>query len=187
MRRTFALAAVLWVLVNLAACSRSASPNDQLITAARIGDIAAVRGLIAQGADVNAPENVRGEGRPALFHAASEGHGEIAEVLIKAGAKVDEQPRGRATALCTAAFLGHKRVVEILLAAGANVNASKEGGWSPLIEASRQGHTDVVRLLLAHGADVNGKVVDGNTAMSWARTKGHRDIVELLSKSGASG
>jgi ankyrin repeat protein len=43
-----------------------------------------VQALLAKGADVNAKIN---DGRTALICASEEGHSEIAQLLIKAGAK----------------------------------------------------------------------------------------------------
>src|ERR1043165_914737 len=58
--------------------------------AASRGDVAAVRKLIAQGADVNAPQ---GDGMTALHWAADRGDAALAEVLIKAKADVKATTR----------------------------------------------------------------------------------------------
>ena len=55
-----------------------------LIEAARKGETAEVKALLANGADVNAPGQ---NGMTALFYAALGGHTDIVELLKKAGAK----------------------------------------------------------------------------------------------------
>ena len=59
---------------------------EDVIAAARAGDVAAVRALVADGADVDARQ---GDGATALHWAAHRGDHALAEVLIAAGADVD--------------------------------------------------------------------------------------------------
>jgi hypothetical protein len=58
--------------------------DEELIAAARRGDAAAVRALIAARVDVNARDEA---GFTALMEATEEGHADIVELLKKAGAK----------------------------------------------------------------------------------------------------
>ena len=53
------------------------------MTAARTGRIGAVKALLSRGADVNWKEQ---NGQTALMWAAAEGHAEVVELLIEAGA-----------------------------------------------------------------------------------------------------
>ncbi len=80
------------VLAGLAAIAGagpalSGPADDQaLIAAAGRGDLAAVRGLLAQGASVTARDD---RGRTALLAATHGNHVEVARVLIAAGADVN--------------------------------------------------------------------------------------------------
>ncbi len=65
------------------ALAHSADTGAQLISSARSGDMAAVRALIASGANVNATDKT---GRTPLMRAAEGGRTEIAKLLIEHGA-----------------------------------------------------------------------------------------------------
>lgn len=95
---------------------RDALGNTALIHAAAAGAAAAVRALIAAGAQVDA---VDAGDATALHAAALIGHAEIASLLIRAGAKVDARMVCGATPLCCAATIGSEETLKALLAAGA--------------------------------------------------------------------
>ena len=141
--RGFHLAFILGLAVS--GCAPPRDLNSQLVLAARQGDISRVEELLSLGANVNAPEDVKGEGRPALFHAAAAGHTNVVKVLISKGANVNEQPSGRSTGLMVAAYGGHVDTVRLLLDAGASAKAVKSNGWTALHEAARQGHPEIVK------------------------------------------
>jgi len=61
-----------------------AGTGQDLIAAAKNGNIAKVKALLAKGADVNVKNN---NGNTALDAAKASGHTEIVQLLIKAGAK----------------------------------------------------------------------------------------------------
>jgi len=88
--------------------------------------------------------------------------GEIATLLIDAGAEVDAKARtGYQTPLHLAVGSGHPDMVRLLIARGADVNARDEhlGGRAPLHLACDGGmlrdkaQVDIVRMLLENGAD----------------------------------
>jgi len=120
--------------------------NDQtgqtaLCSAAKAGQIAVAKLLIANGADVNA-----GEWTP-LQEAAYRSK-EMVELLLAKGADINA---GRWTPLHSAVY-GHNEIVELLIAKGANVNARDGSGRTPLFYAQHQGRTKIVELLRKHGA-----------------------------------
>ena len=101
----------------LTAALREASPDalrgcgddmPPLTRAVRAGWPHAVFALLAFGADVNAPDDV---GLRPLHHAALQGDGEIASLLLAAGAETNAVPTGEVhegmTALSLAAWAGH--------------------------------------------------------------------------------
>ncbi len=83
-----------------------------LMTAARTGIPAAVKTLLAYGADVNAKESWRGQ--TALMWAAAEGHAEALQALLEAGAQVNARSTAGWTALLFAAREGQIEAVKTL-------------------------------------------------------------------------
>src|SRR5262245_18445811 len=70
-------------LVPVIGFAQNVSLNDDLIAAAKKGDVEAVKSLIAKGANVNTRTNY---GATALHFAADRGHLEVIKVLVEAGA-----------------------------------------------------------------------------------------------------
>ena len=124
--------------------------------AAMKGDLATVRTLLKDGADVNAP---RGDGMSALHWAAERGHTEMAEVLVYAGANVGAVTRiGQHTPLHVASRAGSTGVVDVLLKAGAAVDARAVlSGATPLHLAASGGSAPIINRLLDAGADKDAK------------------------------
>lgn len=94
--------------------------------------------------------------RNALVEASSKGHGNIAELLLNAGAEVNE------LTLEEACSNNDNHMVGLLLDRGADVNA---GGGQALQTASWYCKTDLVKLLLHRGADVNACKGQGETVL----------------------
>ena len=124
-------------------------------------------------------------GSTLLDYAASDGHKDIAELLLEHGADVNAEDRFGFRPLHWAAHYGHKDVAELLLANGADMNPQEWQGLTPLHWAALEGHKDVAELLLAKGADVNAKDNEGRTPLAVAEEYGHTELVELLKKHGA--
>src|SRR5688572_24171173 len=152
----FSVVCGFFLLLSLSACSSERDLESQLVVAARAKDIDRVRQLLDQGVSPNAKETVVGEGRSALFHAASYGAIDIVRLLIAKGGDVNETKDGRRTPLMMAAVQGYEEVVVVLLNAGANINAREgETGATALTDAVRKGHVGVAKTLISRGADVN--------------------------------
>jgi ankyrin repeat protein len=90
------------------------------------------------------------------------GTGELARVLIAAGAPVDGGPDEQETPLITAASYGDGAVARVLIEEGADLeaHAADDSGGVPggtaLLHAAVFGMTDVVDVLVAAGAQVDG-------------------------------
>ena len=145
----------------LTVCGWSVLPHAQapaqtpVADAAKAADVAGVRKLLQQGADVS---TAQGDGMTALHWAAMHGNRELADILLHAGANVKAATRlGEVTPLLLAAENGHPRVVEALLAAGADPTAADTTGTTALMLAASAGQGDAIRRLIAHGADVHAK------------------------------
>jgi pectate lyase len=166
--------------------TESSEPPRSLQEAAACGDIEELKGLIAQGIDINGGEGI--ELYTVLHRAVISGHKEVVALLLSKGAQVDATDSyPNATALGYASEKGYKEIAELLIANGADINAKREGypaGDTPLHSAARAGHKDVVELLIAKGADVNAKNGPGQTSLDIAINRNRKDIVELLVEKG---
>lgn len=155
------------------ACSASATSAAAAAAAAH-----------APRTDVNKGDDY---GHTALHEAALAGHAAAAEVLLAAGAQVDNAVCG-ATPLHRAAALGRGAVVTLLLRAGADVTARDRSTGdlrTPLSKAAAAGHADVVRDLLAAGSAVSAVDARGMTPWQLATAGGHAEVAALLVRAGA--
>jgi len=110
---------------------------------------------------------------------------ETADLLIRAGARVDAANDLGATPLWMASLNGSAAMVGRLLGAGANPNLALLLGETPLMIASRSGNPDVVTQLIDKGANVNTRGPRGQTALMWAVAEQHPDVVKVLLARGA--
>jgi ankyrin len=150
---------------------------------AMIGDTAAIQALLAQHADINAPQ---ADGTTALHWAVSRNDSALAKLLIDAGANVRAANRDGATPLSLAATAGNAEMIATLIGAGAGPNEKLPFGKTALMLAARSGNPAALTVLLDHGADVNAKEdLRGTTALMWAADEEHPDAVKLLIEHGA--
>lgn len=178
-----AMAAAATTAIALPAPAARAADTPAIVEAARAEDAAAVRSLLASGADVDARQP---DGATALHWAAYRDDHETVVLLIEAGATVNAANELGATPLWLAADNGSATMAERLLAAGADANVALSNGETPLMTAARTGSADAVRALLARGADVNVRERSRNqTALMWAVAQGHHDVVAVLLDHGA--
>jgi ankyrin repeat protein/cell wall assembly regulator SMI1 len=156
-----------------------------LAAAAYRGDVVTCGALLRAGA---LPDTRDQRGRTALHGAASEGHVEIAQMLLAAGAGVDAaDTEWGYTPLMEAAAYGHTGMVRLLLSHGADANARSGGRDTALMRAAERyeaepEHLQTVQVLLAAGADPNLRDRDGRTARSRARDGRNETIVALLTR-----
>lgn len=148
--------------------------NSVLIVAAREGDTATVKALLAFRPRLY-QRNPAGD--TALMLAALNGHLDTVRALVDAGAPVEDEGWNP---LLYAAFNGHNEIVQELLARGAKVDAQAPNGATALMLAARNGHTKVVATLLKAGARTDHATDQGATAASWAQENGNTDALELL-------
>lgn len=141
---------------------------------------AAIRTLLTQRADVNAPQ---ADGMTALHWAAYLDDLETAKLLVSANANATN--RYGVTPLSLACQNGSTAMVELLLAQGADPNTTLRGGETVLMTAARTGKAGPVKALLSRGAIVDAKEKRGQTALMWAAADGHAEVVELLLTAGA--
>jgi ankyrin repeat protein len=173
---------VCWsVISSLASFGAAPSP---VADAAMNRDTATVRALLAQKADVNAPQP---DGTTALTWAARANDPELVDLVLAAGANAKAANRDGATALYQASENGNAAIIERLLRAGADVNGTfLFTGETALMEAARAGSIEAIKVLLDHGADVNAKeTLRGTDALMWAAVEGHAEAMRVLIEHGA--
>ena len=107
-----------------------------------------MRYLLDSGADVR--YWCEDDGTRPLHQAALVGDTDILEVLLRAGANIDDEDREGATALHYAA---RRDVVITLIAAGADVDHEDRAGKTPGYRAHERSDVDVVEVLLNNHAD----------------------------------
>jgi hypothetical protein len=163
-----------------------------LVKAVGSGNLAAVKSLLAKGADANVRNSV---GVPVIVMAIRQGSAPLVDDLLrhKADANVRDVDTDY-TPIMEA--LTRVDIAKLLLDGGADVNSSvrKEDdllkGMTPLIIMSMGAENEeIVRLLLDKGADVNARAPDGSTALAWAKRAGpdnvkRRAVIRMLLAAG---
>lgn len=170
-----------------AASKKPAGKQDpKLLEAAKSGDAAKVKKLLAAGADPESGSAIGG-GATALLWACSGGHEAVVALLLAAGASPNHTVENGTSPFSMAAARGHKKIVERLIAAGADITGAV--GKRAFEKAAKHGRTDVVALLGrarsaggakgAPGGDAAKKFRD--TFAFLAATPAEKDLLEALS------
>ena len=95
-------------------------PTNSIWVSAKNGDLESIKQHIAYGTDLDSKGSRRNE--TALIIAACQGHYELVEVLVNAGADLDAKNDEDVTAQFCAVFFGRTEVVQLLSDAGADPN-----------------------------------------------------------------
>lgn len=157
--------------------------DDNLYYAVKKNDFNGVARFLSAGANPNARDRF-GMGT-ALMHAATSGQVNVLDILIEAGAELEESTYSGSTALVMAARDGNIASVKRLIEAGANVNPVMEDGWGILFTACKNGLEECVRILVSAGSDVNLKSNDGMTAVAMSVIHNRPGCLNALIEAGA--
>src|SRR5215510_4511335 len=175
-----------WNDVEAGADAKALSTPDGetiLMSAARTGNVDAVRMLLDRGADVNARESYKGQ--TALMWAAAERHAPVVKLLLERGADwkirgfdretkppklsaasaISPIPRGGFTALMFTAREGDLESARIMLDAGVDINHGDVDNVTPLVTAIMNKQYTLAKFLIDRGADVNIVDAGGRTAL----------------------
>ena len=154
--------------------ARTDALAELLCSHAASGNLAGVREVLAEGADVNrgifkgsASEGDLTEMTP-LLHACAHGNEACVLAIIEAGADLDKVGR-QGTALHAAAHNGHEACARMLIIEGANVDLTSWEGDSPLFLACSEDHDAIITALLDANADPLIVDDDGYTAAHYGR------------------
>lgn len=152
----------------------AASVNDELIAAARKGDLPAVKGLIEKGAAIEAKSPY---GQTPLYVAAMNGHQEVVRYLLDKGASTDiKDTFYKAPMLAFVLMRKHEEVARMIVTRpGGNVDANLEA-------VSQGGSAGLVQAVLESGKPSQAAL---DKAYEMAITRKKTDTAELLKKAGA--
>src|SRR5262245_18067518 len=132
-------------VVSIGFASAAWAATSPMADAAEKQNRDAIRSLLRQKADVNAPQI---DGTTALHWAVRLNDPATADLLIRAGAKVNAANRDGATPLQLAALNGSAAMIEKLVKAGADPNAPlSSSGDTALMLAARTGTVDAIKVL----------------------------------------
>lgn len=160
-----------------------AADSIRLVDAAAQEDLAALRSLLRDGANVNERAT---DGTTALHWMVRAESMEMVDLLLTAGADVKAADRYGVTPLYLACTLGNHPLIERLLKAGADPNAAGRSGETLLMTATLAGETQAVEALLKYGANVNAKLPESDTTPLMVAIRENRPaIVKLLLAHGA--
>ena len=180
-RRGSVFVGTLLVALSALMGAQTATP---VADAAMARNVASVRALLKQGADVNAAQ---GDGMTALHWAANHGDADLTKMLIYAGANLRAATRLNGyTPLFLASREGHHAVVQALLEASADAKVVSSTGSTSLMLAAASGNVPTVKLLIDAGADVHAReTARGQTALMFAAAYDRAAVIDLLLQKGA--
>lgn len=119
-----------------------------------------------------------------LFSAVLDESLQLTELLLNAGAELNEHNRDGRTVLQEAIILAHSGIVLLLLDRGANSETQISSGFllggTALHLAVTEGLVDIVRDLLDHGADTQARTQVGWTPLDVAVLDRHTTVLEVL-------
>jgi hypothetical protein len=165
----------LILVLTLAVPVFGGEKEEALLVAVRKGDAAAVKSLLAQGADANAKYRYD---RSILSFATDRGNPEIVKALLDSGADPNAKDTFySATPMTWAVDKGYAEIVRLLLEKGAT------GREDALLSGAGEGHTEMVKMLLS---------LDGWKAETLAQAYGraergkHEETLAALKAAGAT-
>lgn len=190
-RRRWSMSVVLAALA-VAVLSMSVAPRDSraaiplplespLVTSLLTNDMPTFKRFIMSGSNPNSTDVDK---QPLLVIAVRQENIQAIEMLLDAGARVDERDAVGNSGLSWAASLGADHLVTRLLKAGADINQANQEGQTPLIRASRNGHRYAIEALLKAGADADITDYTGRKALDWVRTSRSRAAERAFMEAG---
>lgn len=153
-----------------------------LMVAAAGNDRAEVTTLLAQKANLKEQDTM---GRTALHIAAEFGHGEMASLLVKVGARPDAEDREHVTPLMLAAMSGNLECFNVLFDLTKDAKAKDKQKQTLLHYAAMGGNPDIVATAMQQVKSIDVKDEHGNTPLMAAACRGKSTIIQFLVDRGA--
>ncbi|KAK4533128.1 hypothetical protein CCYA_CCYA15G3985 [Cyanidiococcus yangmingshanensis] len=123
-----------------------------------------------------------------LFIAAWNGHEEVCQLLLAAGADPRARDNNEWTPIMAAVTRNHIAVVRLLIEVAhvhpQHVRARR--GWTPIHAAAERGSVEMVQLLLQHGAEPSVANGEGWTPLHAAAKNGHLAVLRVLVERGGA-
>jgi ankyrin repeat protein len=157
---------------------RSATP---LLDAMREPHIDVVKYLIEKGADVKAFDK---HGFGVIHKAARKGNIEIAKLMLKIGADI-EQRATIGTPIYWAASSGQKEFIEFLINAGASLDNIDNEGSTLMHAACIMPDLKTIEYLFEKGFEINARDKNNFTPVFWAACNSDLKVVEFIVNKGA--
>jgi len=174
--------------------------NESLRNAARLGNVILVNFFLEKGAQVNSysTEVIQGRndvfsGRTALMENAIQGYtdcysgyvsGDVANILIKAGADADLKDSMGRTALHHASAEQYCRIPIWPIPMGSRRDREQGAHGDPAMPPMQQ-HDLIVRALIDTGAKLDEQDAQGNTPLLLATINGNTETMKMLLEAGA--
>ncbi|KAF1962114.1 ankyrin, partial [Byssothecium circinans] len=124
------------------------------------------------------------DGHTALHASASDGHIDVAQILLQEGSEIGAKTFKGETALHLAVSRGHEHIAKLLLENGADPTAKRYDGRTPLHLAAKIGNKQLTQLLVRE-AKLDPKNSKNSTLIMRAAENGHEPVVRLLLEHGA--
>jgi ankyrin repeat protein len=158
----------------------TSNPANNLVEAVAANDLAMIKDLIANGADVNTPG---ASGLLPILEALSPEKSEILDFLLANGADVNIEADVmgmKSSALEVAVANDYTQAVQKLLEHGAKTEKEGLVGDTIIFTAIDKGNVEIIKLLVKHGADLAHKDMLGDTPVSKAEASGKPEIVAIF-------
>lgn len=159
----------------------------KLFAAVKEGNANEVDALLSRSKSLDINSRDEEEWTP-LFWAAFNGHREIVQKLLKAGAWVNvNDKQGRSPLYLSCGWGDGKEAADIprdLIEARADVNQVTVDGWSALYLCAFRGKAEAVKLLLESRADIFLADSYHRTPVEIAKSARHKGIVDLIMEEG---
>lgn len=146
-------------------CLNEDTRDFPLIIAVRRGDLAIVKMLVENGADLKMTDKF---GYSAILSAAWTGKVDIVDYLLDCGENINQQDSRGNTLLMLATLNADEAAVRYLLNKDADINLTDTNDWTALMKAIWNGRPHIVNLLLKAGANKQTKNNENKDALSIA-------------------
>ncbi|MCJ1390401.1 hypothetical protein MMC18_003260 [Xylographa bjoerkii] len=158
----------------------------EFFNACEQGNEVMVQVLLNNGAIMYARNDSRAASRSAIHVAVVHSHIGVAELLLAAGADINDILDDGLTPMHKAARMNEAGMISFLLAKGALVDCCDKSGWQPIHDAAFDGHVEVVNVLLQAGG--SAVVCDqwGLQPIHCAAFSGSVKVVNILLQAGGS-